>query len=82
MLLYNAIKLGEAIQKYNRRFTEDMHLDFHEIVEMMYDMDDVEEVEEIINEIERRIEKKKQLDILFLQDRINRKEYRKKIACL
>lgn len=80
MILYNAVRLGEAIERYNRRFKEDMHLDFHEIVEMMIDPDN--EVDEIINEIEKRIELRKAADRLFLHDRINYEQYNKIIVGL
>lgn len=80
MILYNAVKLGEAIERYNRRFNEDMHLDFHEIVEMMIDPDN--EVDEIIKEIEKRIEIRKAADRLFLHDRLSYEDYNKIIVGL
>lgn len=55
MLLYNAVRLGEAIEEYNKHFKEDQHLDFHEVVSLMYDLNDEEELEKTLEEINKRI---------------------------
>lgn len=73
MKIYQAIKLGKAIEKYNKRFDEHMHLDFHEVVSLM--LEPAEEVEDVIKEIYNRLEMRKAALKLYVHDYINYETY-------
>lgn len=80
MKLFNAIRLGNAIEEYNKRFEEKMHLDFYEVVSLMLEPD--EDIDLYIQEIESRIEKKKQADQLFLCNYISYQKYKEIVHSL
>lgn len=80
MKLYNAIRLGNAIEEYNKRFEEKMHLDFHEVVSLMLEPD--EDIDIYIEEIEGRIKKKEQADQLFLYNYITYQKYKEIVHSL
>lgn len=80
MKLYNAIKLGNAIEKYNKRFEEDMHLDFYEVVSLMLEPD--EEVDDVIKEINKRLKMKRNAFELYVHDYINYETYRDIVCSL
>lgn len=80
MKLYNAIRLGNAIEEYNKLFEEKMHLDFYEVVSLMLEPD--EDIDLYIQEIESRIEKKKQADQLFLFNYISYQKYKELVHSL
>lgn len=80
MKLFNAIRLGNAIEEYNKRFEEKMHLDFYEVVSLMLEPD--EEIDLFIGEIERRIELREAADKLYVNDKLCFEEYNKIIVGL
>ena len=80
MKLFNAIRLGNAIEEYNKRFEEKMHLDFYEVVSLMLEPD--EEIDLFIGEIERRIELREAADKLYINDKLCFEEYNKIIVGL
>ena len=73
MKLYNAVRLGNAIEEYNKRFEEKMHLDFYEVVSLMLEPD--EEIDLIIEEIEKRIELRAAAEKLYIHDKLGTEEF-------
>ena len=73
MKLYNAVRLGNAIEEYNKRFEEKMHLDFYEVVSLMLEPD--EEIDLIIEEIEKRIELRIAAEKLYIHDKLGTEEF-------
>lgn len=73
MKLFNAIRLGNAIEEYNKKFEEKMHLDFYEVVSLMLEPD--EEIDLIIEEIEKRIELKEAAEKLYIHNKLGTEEF-------
>lgn len=80
MKIYQAIELGKAIERYNKRFEEHMHLDFHEVVSLMLEPE--EEVEDAIKEIYKRIEMRKAALKLYMRNYIDKDVFEKIVSSL
>ena len=75
MTLNHAIKIGNAVNKYNHFFINKQQLDFYEVVELMDNPNDDNEVKSVIEEINKRIEIYKEAMNLYINDIIDFVEY-------